>query len=114
MRIFFLILTIALMSIGQILFKVASHKVIFSQNNLFLSLIKNPILIIALAIYALATLAWIYVLKITPLTIAYPFSSLTLIIVPILAYYILNEPLRLSTFVGAGIIIFGIYVSTIE
>lgn len=71
----------------------------------------NSKLIIALIVYAAATATWVAVLRITPLTLAYPFAALAFVIVPVLSHYFIGEPIKLNTLVGAAIIFLGVIVS---
>lgn len=109
----FIILTIVALSVGQILFKKASVALTFSSKNILYSFI-NSNLIIALVVYVVATLMWLFVLKTTPLRIAYPFVALAFFIVPIMAYYFLGEKLNLNTFIGASFIALGVWISVYE
>ena len=103
-----------LMSLGQILFK----KTALSISTLgALSLIDGimkaifiPWLYLALSVYALATVFWLYILQRIPLTIAYPFSALAMIIVPILATILFGEKLSISYWFGLLLIISGIAI----
>lgn len=111
-QIIFAIGTVLTLAIGQVLFKLASDKIDIAGKGLLNSFLLNPHLLIALAIYGLATFAWLFVIKGVPLRIAYPFAALAFIMVPLLAALFLGEPLSLKTFVGAGLIIAGVYIST--
>lgn len=71
----------------------------------------KPKLIIALTIYAIATVLWVAVLRITPLNQAYPFVAIAFFIVPLLSWVFLDEPLKLKTFIGAAVILLGVYIS---
>jgi len=104
-------LTVLLNSLGQVLFKYASGKIDLDNNGIVSSFLLNPVLILALLVYAASTFSWLWVLKLTPLRIAYPISALAFIVVPIFAYTLLGESLRFSTFIGAIIIVFGVFVS---
>lgn len=112
-QLLFILLTVVMLAAGQILFKVASVKLEMSFKGLVSGLFLNPILILALVIYALATVFWLFVLKSMPLRVAYPFAALGFFIVPLLAYFFLNEPLRWTSFAGASIIMLGVYVSSL-
>lgn len=107
------ILTVMALSAGQVLFKLASEDLKLSVGGLLPSLLSIK-LILALFIYGIATVMWLIVLKIAPLRIAYPFIAMAFIFVPILAYFILGEELRWSTFAGALLIIAGVWVSVIR
>jgi undecaprenyl phosphate-alpha-L-ara4N flippase subunit ArnE len=112
-QLLFILLTVVMLAAGQILFKVASVKLEMSFKGLFTGLFLNPTLILALVIYGLATVFWLFVLKSMPLRLAYPFAALGFFIVPLLAFFFLNEPLRWTTFAGASIIMLGVYVSSL-
>ena len=112
-QILFVLFTIFILAAGQILFKVASVKLDLSYKGLITGLLLNPTLILAVAIYSVATVFWLFVLKSMPLNVAYPFTALGFFIVPLLAYAFLGEPLRWTSFAGAGIIMLGVYVSTL-
>ncbi len=109
----FAILTVLALSLGQILFKVASGSIVFGWPGLLNSLL-NPKLLLALGVYAVATVMWLYVLKTTSLTLAYPFAALAFFVVPILSHFLLGEPLRLNTFLGAGVIAVGVGISVLR
>lgn len=106
----FILLTVAALSAGQILFKLASESISFTAAG-FLASIFDVRLIVALTVYGVATIMWLAVLKITPLRMAYPFVALAFVIVPILAHFILGEKLAWNSFVGAALIGLGVWVS---
>jgi multidrug transporter EmrE-like cation transporter len=110
-QLIFIIATVFLLAVGQILFKVAAEKIDIAGQGIVASLLLNTSLIIALGVYAVATFCWLMVLKGMPLRLAYPFAALGFFIVPLLSYLFLGEPLRASSFIGAAIIMVGIYVS---
>ena len=112
-QLLFILLTVVMLAAGQILFKVASLKLDMSVKGLLTGLFLNPTLMLALTIYAVATVFWLFVLKSMPLKVAYPFAALGFFIVPLLAYFFLDEPLRWTTFAGASIIMLGVYVSSL-
>jgi drug/metabolite transporter (DMT)-like permease len=102
--------TITALSVGQILFKLAAVEMVLKSHNFWLNFL-NFKLLIALIVYAVATATWVVVLKSTPLRLAYPFAALAFVIVPVLSYFFIGEPLRLNTIVGAAIILLGVIVS---
>ena len=107
-----------LMSLGQIFFKKTALSISLSMgsdNSLGLidGLIKAlsvPWLYIALCVYALATIFWLYLLQRIPLSLAYPFSAFAMVIVPIAAVLIFGERLTWSYWAGASFIIIGIII----
>jgi len=107
----FIVATVILLAIGQILFKVAATKIDLAGQGIMTSVFFNSTLIVALVIYAIATFCWLMVLKGIPLRLAYPFAALGFFIVPLLSYLFLDEPLQATSFIGAAIIMAGVYVS---
>lgn len=108
---FFLILfTVVLLSIGQILFKLAAGGIDLSLSGIIPSLMSHR-LIIALFVYSIATILWLVALKDTPLRVAYPFAALAFFIVPTLAHFFLGEIISWKTYAGALIILLGVMVS---
>ena len=102
--------TIAMLAAGQVLFKFAAGSLDFSKPR---SLLSWP-LFAALAVYGLATLAWLAVLARVPLSLAFPFYGLAFLLVPMLSVLILGEKLRYSTLLGGAIIMIGVVVSARE
>lgn len=103
-----IVATIALLGFGQVLFKYAAASVEPGELRSWLSV---P-LVAALTIYALATVAWLYVLARVPLSLAFPFYGLAFLFVPLLSAWLLGERLRWSTLAGGAIILIGIIVSS--
>ncbi len=103
---------VALIAIGQLLFKAAAAQWRvdgFSWATLrgFLS----PLMLVALAVYAFATLLWVYVLRTVPLSTAYAMFALAFVVVPLLAHVALGEPLSINAIVGGAIIVLGVVVA---
>ncbi|HVZ46408.1 MAG TPA: EamA family transporter [Ramlibacter sp.] len=106
-----LVLTVASLAAGQVLFKLAA---VSMQGRGWQQWVFNPHLVVALAVYAAATVMWIALLRQVPLAVAYPFVALAFFFVPVLAHFTLGEPLRWQTFAGAAIIFAGVWVSSLE
>lgn len=103
-----IVATIALLGVGQVLFKYAATSIDFGDARSYFSL---P-LMAALVVYGVATIAWLAVLARVPLSIAFPFYGLAFLLVPLLSVWILGERFRWSTIIGGLIIIVGIIVSS--
>jgi len=108
-----ILLTVIALSAGQILFKMAASSFEFSAAGLVNGLL-NIKLIIALVVYFFATILWLFVLKATPLRVAYPFIALAFFVVPILAHLLLGESINWNTFAGAALIAIGVLVSVYQ
>jgi drug/metabolite transporter (DMT)-like permease len=103
------------MAFGQLLFKSGSASL--NGNNAYelaLSFATNIKLMCAVSLYAFTILVWIYVLKHLPLSIAYPLTALSYVIVPTISYLLLREPIATNTIIGSGIIILGVAVTHLK
>ena len=98
---------IALLSGGQVLFKLASASLVPGDPRSWLSWS----LVIALGVYAVATFGWIVVLSRMPLAVAFPFYGLGFLFVPVLARVFLGEPLRWQSLLGGAVILVGIAIA---
>ena len=68
-------------------------------------------MLLALTLYALATVLWVLVLRAVPLSIAFPLYALVFLLVPLAAQVFLGEPLTLNTLIGGAIIVVGVFVA---
>jgi len=97
---------VAMMSAGQVLFKLAADR---PERNL-LSLATNPFLIVGVGIYGLATLLWVIVLREVPLSRAYPLTSLSMVIVPVVGVFAFREPGSWSLLAGGALMLAGAFI----
>lgn len=104
------ILTVLALSAGQILFKLAARG-LGGAEPLLRQVMVNHYLWISLAVYGLATVFWIGLLRHIPLNVAYPFVALAFFFVPVLGHWILDEPLRWQNMLGALVIVMGVWIS---
>ena len=108
-----------LMSLGQLLLKKTAliisdmNSISIQESGVYKSVLlvlQIPWLYLALFLYLFAIILWLHILQKVPLSIAYPFSALAMIIVPIMASQIFAEKLSLSYWFGAILIIIGIII----
>ena len=105
---------VLMIAIGQVLFKAAAGQWrVQGWSWESLRSLVSPALVVALVIYATATVMWVFALRSVPLSVAYPLFALTYVVVPLLAYLAHGEPLTGKAFVGAAIIIVGVIVSVL-
>lgn len=105
------VITAFSMAGGQLLFKLGAAK--WSGESLsgwIISFLSNPCLMAAIFLYAATIVAWIYVLRVLPLSIAYPLTALAYIIVPVMSFLFLGEKISIGTFLGSVIIVLGVVV----
>ena len=103
------IFCVTIVALGQILFKLGAES-ITASNDKGVYADFNAYIIVALIIYALSTVIWIYILRSIPLSIAYPFMSLSFILVPIASYYVFGDPINLKILTGGFFIFIGFYL----
>lgn len=102
--------TVFLLSVGQVLLKLAADTIDVSATGL-ISALMNLRLIAAVLVYIIATALWLVAIRGIPLNIAYPIAAFAFFIVPTLSHFILGEALGWHTYAGAGIIALGVVVS---
>jgi undecaprenyl phosphate-alpha-L-ara4N flippase subunit ArnE len=110
-----LLLTLAcvlLIAVGQLLFKSAAGQWrVDGWSWATLRGFLSPVMLIALVIYAAATLLWVFVLRTVPLSSAYALFSLAFLIVPLLAWIFLGETLSVNTLIGGAVIVVGVIIA---
>lgn len=64
----------------------------------------------AIVVLVLSFLCWIYVLRHIPLSVAFPLSNATHVLVPLACWIFLNEAISLRRWCGIGVVIAGLAV----
>ena len=100
-------------SIGQILFKRSSETLSGPGGPLW-GLIGSTHFWIALVMYGLATVAWVFVIRDMPIGRAYMFMALSYLYIPLLSLVFLSESISVTQIIGALIICVGIVVSGLK
>jgi len=106
------LVSVVLVGCGQVLFK-ASAAQWRLDAGLWVAMrsLLSPTFVAALAIYAIATMLWVYALRLVPLSMAYPLYALAFLLVPILAHYFAGEPLTANTLIGGAVIVAGVAIA---
>lgn len=104
------ILCVFAIAVGQILFKISAN--VLGASETIFNLKGLGILFVALAIYALTTLLWVWILQKVDLGKIYPFMALAFVFVPVGSYFFLEESFSLSYWVGVLFIFIGIIIIT--
>ena len=92
---------------GQILFKLVSAHSSNASTTLIETLFSVR-LMLALIVYAAATVLWVYVLSSAPLSKAYPVVLLGAALIPIASHYLFGEPIGLRYIIGFSLVLVGI------
>jgi drug/metabolite transporter (DMT)-like permease len=114
--VFILSITVLILAVGQLLFK----RLALDLNQLpgpgsFLgNLLAQPLFYLSCALYAGATVVWIYALTRVPLSIAYPFTALSMIVVPAASYFTFGDQVGIRFWLGATLIVAGIILTQID
>lgn len=94
---------------GQILFKMSATAM--HRSGSFFDPRSLMILFVALAIYGITTLAWVWVLQKIDLGRAYPLMALAFVLVPIGSHFVFGERFHFQYFIGVAMIMAGILVT---
>ena len=110
-----IIISILFSSSAQLLLKHGMNNIILPAEftsataiSTVATLIKNPFLLAGVGFHFIALILWLYVLKHTEVSYAYPFISLGFVMVAIAGYYLFGESLDTTKLAGIGAIIVGI------
>jgi undecaprenyl phosphate-alpha-L-ara4N flippase subunit ArnE len=79
-----------------------------ATGNLAIAEFVNARVLSGLSLYALGSGSWIYCMSRAPLSVVYPFTALTFVLVTFSAYVFLGERLGTAELVGAALIVCGI------
>ena len=105
-------------SLGQVLFKKGAlivGEVTFKGSiigDLF-KLIFNPVIFSGLILYVISTVLWLIALSKATLNFVYPFTILTFALVMLSSRFIFLEHITPLRFLGIGLIIMGILLSSL-
>ncbi|MBT2216055.1 EamA family transporter [Virgibacillus dakarensis] len=105
-----LVLNILLLVSGQMLWKVGMQQIGTMGIGTISEVIRSPYIIAGGLIYVLATGLWLYILSRMPFSIAYPFQSLAYVLGVVIGYVIFKEVVTPTQWVGAAVIVFGVYL----
>lgn len=83
-----------------------SHEV--GSFSTWAAVIGSPSVLVGLGLWVISTLVWLYVLTQANLAFAYGLYGLNYVLVPLLAYFILKEPLSFMQVLGMGLTALGV------
>jgi len=98
----------------QILFKLGMNSVgaldstekLFSLKTVAIVL-SNRYILTGLVLYAISSILWLIGLSMLDVSLMYPLLSLAYLVTTVLAFLILNEPVRTSRWIGVMLIVIG-------
>ncbi|MEO6611798.1 MAG: EamA family transporter [Chitinophagaceae bacterium] len=117
-RYIYILLTLLLTVYGQLILKwrlnsLGHFPTSFKAQLKFLAAtIIDPFVLSSFAAAFLASLTWIAALTKFDLSYAYPFMSLSFILVLVFSYFLLNEPLTVNKLAGVLLIIAGLFIAS--
>jgi drug/metabolite transporter (DMT)-like permease len=112
----FILTSVAMAAIGQLVLKYGVDQIVKHTEGVVL---RDPVATVArvartpavwggLALFGLSAAMWIVVLSRTSLSFAYPFASLTYVLILLFDRIVLNEPVSGLRYGGVALIIFGL------
>lgn len=100
------------MAIGQLLFKASANELAKTADGLP---VRGLVLLIgAMGLYGLITLAWVWLLKSAELGKIYPFMALAFVLVPLGSHFLYGEAFTPRYFAGIALIMAGIVVTSFQ
>ena len=104
------VLVAVCLSAGQLLFKKAALSI--GETTATLELIKqfvfNSWLIAGVALYLLTTVAWVLLLRTAPISVVYPVTGLSFLLVPLAGHLVFGEAYSSRLLLGGVLICAGI------
>jgi drug/metabolite transporter (DMT)-like permease len=97
------------LSIGQCMFKLAADQARTAVDQTFWpALMTSAYFYVSIALYAVLTLVWVWILSRVPLSRAYPFVALAFIFTPALSIVLFQESINYWYALGLALILMGI------
>jgi drug/metabolite transporter (DMT)-like permease len=112
----YILISVLASVIGQLLLKTGMNKVgsITLSASQFLStswkMATNPYVFIGLAIYLAGTVFWLAALSRVDLSYAYPFASLSYVVMLVASWMMFDEKITLGRLIGSVVIGLGVFL----
>lgn len=110
----YILISVLVGALGQILLKKGMSSMgplTLSTNQAIPILWKmatNPYVIVGLGIYVIGTIFWLTALSRVDLSYAYPFASLSYVVMLIASWWLLDENISLLRIIGSIVVILGV------
>jgi drug/metabolite transporter (DMT)-like permease len=114
MLIALILLSVTVAAVAQLTLKHGMNQVVDESGALGLdgdslrSVVTTPWVWIGLALFGLSAVVWLAVLSRTTLSFAYPFASLTYVLILLADRFVLDQPIPGLRYAGVACIILGI------
>jgi drug/metabolite transporter (DMT)-like permease len=106
------LLCVVLIATGQILFKIAAAQWrIDGWSWVTVRGFLSPAMLLALIVYGLTTILWVFILRAVPLASAFPLYALVFVLVPVTAHFVLGEPWSWNALIGGCVIMLGAIIA---
>jgi drug/metabolite transporter (DMT)-like permease len=112
MLILTILASVLLAAFAQLTLKAGMDRVGGSDGAvaLFRGAAMTPLVWLGLVLFGLSALVWLVVLSKTSLSFAYPFASLTYVLIVVFDRFVLHEPVPPARWLGVALIVSGILV----
>jgi undecaprenyl phosphate-alpha-L-ara4N flippase subunit ArnE len=108
-------ISIALLTFGivaevarELCFKLAAQRSQPEVAGYLLRVMKMPLTWSGIVLWVFEAVAWVAVLGIVPLSVAYPIATLTYALVPLAGVMVLRERLNREQLIGASLVVLGV------
>jgi multidrug transporter EmrE-like cation transporter len=113
----FILCAVAVIAFGQVAFKYAALQLRVDAARSYYDLLRDNLLpiglvLLALALYLISTVAWVQALRTVPLSVAFMFNSLAFVVVPTAAFLLFGEKMPAYFVPGLLMIVGGIFLIT--
>lgn len=107
----FLVIYAVLLSAGQVLFKYVSKSLEKNASGpleVVTKLLGTPTFWLAIVLYGVLAMLWIWILSRVSLVAAYPFAALCFVLVPIMSHFAFGERVGTNYVIGAALLLIGL------
>jgi len=116
LAIFYILISVVAGAAGQVLLKKGMGSMgpltlsIDQLGNILWRIGTNPYVVIGLAIYVTGTVFWLTALSRVDLSYAYPFASLSYIVMLIASWQLFNENITVLRLLGTLVVCLGVFI----
>ena len=114
--IYLIFISIGLAVAGQLFMKAGMSNYQIGEINLqnsipqFLKMMFRPLVFIGFAFFLISSFFWLLALSKVPLSFAYPMVSISYVLILFFSWLIFKEQIGSIRWLGAAVIIFGVYL----